>query len=392
MTTGMVAEAVALTESGVLVNGLCATDLLSGLEVRAEPGVEDSVRDGPTYRGSGVALRKLESVRELVEEVLEARADDPELTSANPVTPRRVFPWGIGAARSDVLVVGPDKEVTASYLRVMGLRARTVDVARALRLSGDLAVARSDVADGSDNTGDTEDTGNTGNTGDTGDARGPDVPDRGSGGSGARPRVVVMAVVALAAVMLLGGALVVGPSGTEEVAGQVHVDEATPGTEPEPDQGPEPWREMHSGDRDGPDDAPGGEPAVSVAVDVAGWEVTETTVDREIWTSEDEGMRVLVAARPTPVDTQEELDTAMLGALDGLDGNGEVRVTNRSPVSYEEYFPESTTAWQVRLVDGHQVSVGCQYREFSADRREVCDQFGATARVNATTGPAGRNG
>ena len=38
MNTGMVASAVALTESGVLVNGLCATDLRSGFEVRCADG------------------------------------------------------------------------------------------------------------------------------------------------------------------------------------------------------------------------------------------------------------------------------------------------------------------------------------------------------------------
>ncbi|MGP9759242.1 hypothetical protein [Corynebacterium sp. AOP12-C2-36] len=132
MSTTMVADAVALTESGVLVNGLCVTDLLSGLEVRGED-IEDTADTGdasPVFRGSGVPLRRLESVRELVEEVLEARAVDPELTSANPVVPRTVFPWGIGAQVSDVLVVGPDKEATAAYLRISGLRARTVDVAR----------------------------------------------------------------------------------------------------------------------------------------------------------------------------------------------------------------------------------------------------------------------
>ncbi|MDN6387095.1 MAG: type VII secretion-associated protein, partial [Corynebacterium sp.] len=127
MSTTMVADAVALTESGVLVNGLCVTDLLSGLEVRGED-IEDTADTGdasPVFRGSGVPLRRLESVRELVEEVLEARAVDPELTSANPVVPRTVFPWGIGAQVSDVLVVGPDKEATAAYLRISGLRART---------------------------------------------------------------------------------------------------------------------------------------------------------------------------------------------------------------------------------------------------------------------------
>ena len=118
--------------------------------------------------------------------------------------------------------------------------------------------------------------------------------------------------------------------------------------------------------------------APQVTVDVPGWEVTESTAERDIWTSGDAGMRVLLAATPTPIGTQGELDTAMLRALDGAD---DVVVTNRSPVSYEEHFPDSTTSWRVRLVDGHQVSVGCQYRDLTEDRQAVCDRFGATARV-----------
>ncbi|MGN0094484.1 MAG: type VII secretion-associated protein, partial [Corynebacterium sp.] len=144
------------------------------------------------------------------------------------------------------------------------------------------------------------------------------------------------------------------------------------------------WRELSPGDRASEELA--GDPVTAVSVDVAGWRMTESTSDSEIWTSDDGGMRVLIAARPTPVGTQDELDAAMLGALDGLDGNGGIRVTERSPVAYEEYFPDSTTSWRVRLVDGHQVSVGCQYREVSEDRREVCERFTATARVSAATG------
>ncbi|MDN5685040.1 type VII secretion-associated protein, partial [Corynebacterium glyciniphilum] len=144
------------------------------------------------------------------------------------------------------------------------------------------------------------------------------------------------------------------------------------------------WRELSPGDRAPAEVA--GDPVTAVSVDVAGWRMTESTSDSEIWTSDDVGMRVLIAARPTPVGTQGELDAAMLGALDALDGNGDIRVTDRSPVAYEEYFPDSTTSWRVRLVDGHQVSVGCQYREASDDRREVCERFTATARVTAATG------
>ena len=150
--SAMLTDAVALSESGVLVNGLSATDLLSGFQVTGEETVEaaepEEAGPSPDFRGSGVLLRRLEAVRELVAEVLDARAEDPELTSANPAVPRTVFPWGIGIATSDVVVVGPDKDVTAAYLRMVGLRARTVDATESLRIAGELAAARSAVTDG----------------------------------------------------------------------------------------------------------------------------------------------------------------------------------------------------------------------------------------------------
>ncbi|MCJ7857900.1 type VII secretion-associated protein [Corynebacterium kalidii] len=411
MNAGMVASAVALTESGILVNGLCATDLLSGFEVRCadspdspdSPDASDASAGGPVFRGSGVPLLQLEAVRELVEEVLEAREADPELTSANPVVPRTVFPWGIGASVSDILVAGPDKDVTAAYLRMTGLRARTVDVSQALRLAGDLAEARAEVAD--------PDPAGAGEQ--AGEEAGEEIRDQvgeqdraesvvGSRSRGTRPsvppRVVVLAAVALVSVVLVGlvaGVLARGPGDSAhpvEAGGGVQdgreQPEATEATEDGDDVPEDPsWREL-SADGTGPEEA-GGARHVTVTVDVPGWRMSETTPDSEIWTSGDDGMRVLIAASPTPVGTQDELDAAMLRALDGLDGpgaDGGVVVTGRSPVAYEEHFPDSTTSWRVLLVDGHQVSVGCQYREFSEDRRETCGRFGATVRVSAAAG------
>lgn len=397
MSTGMVATAVALTESGILVNGLCVTDLLSGYEVRCTdseldsgPGTETEAggkgTDGgsgvPVFRGSTVPLRRLEAVRELVEEALEARAADPELTSANPVVPRTVFPWGIGAHTTDILVTGPDKDVTAAYLRMTGVRARTVDVSQALRLAGDLAEAQAEVADPAP----------------TPVAVPGDEPDRAEKGGRTLPRrALVLTAVSVALAGLVVGAGLLRPAGTPDAS---DASDTSAGAEITPVQdegtGEQPvttteavadatgWRELSPGDRASEEVA--GDPVTAVSVDVAGWRMTESTSDSEIWTSDDDGMRVLIAARPTPVGTQDELDAAMLGALDGLDGNGDIRVTGRSPVAYEEYFPDSTTSWRVRLVDGHQVSVGCQYREVSDDRREVCERFTATARVVAATG------
>ncbi|WP_291477467.1 type VII secretion-associated protein [Corynebacterium sp.] len=420
MNTGMVASAVALTESGVLVNGLCATDLLSGFEVRCADG--DGAGDptgpegpdgpdgpdgpaGPVFRGSQVPLRRLEAVRELVAEVLDVRASDPELTSANPVVPRTVFPWGIGSSVSDVLVAGPDKDATAAYLRMTGLRARTVDVSSALRLAGDLAEAREEVEDrGTDAPDEDSDEYPAGQAG---EERGRTVRD-GTGRAGASRRVPVLAtVVAVTAVVLVG--LVAGnlalrtvdpglPGETATAARGAPERDRGPRPEPGPEPGPESatapgaedgasWRDMSAG---GPDaEGAAGTPDAVVSVDVPGWRMTESTPDSEIWTSGDEGMRVLVAARPTPVGTQDELDAVMLRALDGLGGDGGdggVVVTDRSPVAYEERFPDSTTSWRVLLVDGHQVSVGCQYRELTEGRRENCDRFTATARVTAGPG------
>lgn len=411
MSAGMVATAVALTESGILVNGLCVTDLLSGYEVRCtDPELDPETEEGqegqdghdshdgtdggtgaPVFRGSVVPLHRLEAVRELVEEVLEARAADPELTSANPVVPRTVFPWGIGAHTTDILVTGPDKDATAAYLRMTGVRARTVDVSQALRLAGDLAEAQAEVADPA--------------------APPVAVPDEESdqaekGGRTLSRRVLILTAVSVTLVGLVVGVGLLRPAGapgasdtsgasgaseTAADAGITPVQDRDPGEQSATTTAAVPdatgWRELSPGDRAPAEVA--GDPVTAVSVDVAGWRMTESTSDSEIWTSDDVGMRVLIAARPTPVGTQGELDAAMLGALDaldGLDGDGDIRVTDRSPVAYEEYFPDSTTSWRVRLVDGHQVSVGCQYREASDDRREVCERFTATARVTAATG------
>ncbi|MGO1948578.1 MAG: type VII secretion-associated protein [Mycobacteriaceae bacterium] len=393
-TLGLVPGAVALSESGILVNGLCVTDLLSGFEVTGEEPGDAPGEPSPGYRGSGVPLQRLEAVRELVEEAMSVRAGEPELTSANPVQPRTVFPWGIGIAVSDVLVVGPDKEAAASYLRVMGFRARTVDATAALRTAGDLAAARAVVQDG----GLPEESGDAGETAPVEVDPGPsdDLPVSGTDTGTDRAPGRRTGLLAVSAAVLVAAAVVaftvVQPAGDGGVTAQekgtapaqsssMPVRPAEPDTAPGPS--PEGWREMHTGDGVPEDPAAGaGETArISVQADVPGWAVSETTAEREIWTSADEGMRVLVAAAPTPAGTQEELDAAVLRVLDGMDGTEAVNVTARSPVDYEEEFPESTTTWRVRLIDGHQVSVGCQYRGYSMERMEVCDRFTATARV-----------
>ena len=109
-----------------------------------------------------------------------------------------------------------------------------------------------------------------------------------------------------------------------------------------------------------------------------GWNLAEATPQRETYQSEkDAGMRVLLAAKPAPLKNQAELDKAVLKALRDAPGT---KVASESPVSYREKYPDSETLWYVRLVDGHQVSIGCQYREPNPVRSRVCEQVVDSAR------------
>ena len=109
-----------------------------------------------------------------------------------------------------------------------------------------------------------------------------------------------------------------------------------------------------------------------------GWNLAEATPQRETYQSEkDAGMRVLPAAKPAPLKNQAELDKAVLKALRDAPGT---KVASESPVSYREKYPDSETLWYVRLVDGHQVSIGCQYREPNPVRSRVCEQVVDSAR------------
>jgi type VII secretion-associated protein (TIGR03931 family) len=363
--TGMVAGAVGLVESGVLVHGaggMTVTDLLSGFSVTGEPPTgAEPVR----YRDSDVSLLRLEAVRELVEEVLAERALDPELTSANPVVPRTTFPWGVDSPRSDVLVTGPDAPVVAAYLRTTGLRARTVDVDAALRIAGDLESARLDLG--------VEDSP-------------PETPvgDRGTGRAGGRLLTVAAVLAVLLVVGGLGAALLArgggagGGDGATVVAGTPAVPPTVPGPGPStPSTTPVPSAAAAPSTPAVPP-APASRAATPVRVDVPGWRLSGSDERREIWESDDPAVRVLVAAVATPLTSQDELDRRM---LDKLGEVPDVRVLSPGPVDYEESYPGSTTRWQIRLVDGHQVSVGCQYREYSTERLTACDRFVATARV-----------
>lgn len=387
--TGMVAGAVALTESGVLVHGaggMTVTDLLSGFEVSGEVGdpaaAGNDMQTGSTaepavsyYRGSRVPLTRLEAVRELVEEALAERARDPELTSANPVVPRTTFPWGVGASHSDVLVGGPDAPVVASYLRTAGLRARTVDVDAALRIAGDLEIARLDLTPDAVPDPGTDEPDRVDEV-DVGDTAGED-PELDEDGVAGRRRDRTLTVVMCSLLLVVGGIIATvvvrsGGAGGAASAGEV----VAASTAPDASADAAPEQTPASPEPPAP---PAESRAVTpVRVDVPGWQLTGSDERREIWESGDPAVRVLVAAVATPLTRQEDLDRRM---LDKLGEVPDVRVISPGPVDYEESYPGSTTRWQVRLVDGHQVSVGCQYREFSAERIADCDRFTATARV-----------
>lgn len=130
-----------------------------------------------------------------------------------------------------------------------------------------------------------------------------------------------------------------------------------------------PWREHHLAGEE-VHTAAVARADVPVALDLPGWARSGATAQREEFQSADPDMRILVSAVPTPLKSQEELDRAVLGAVANTAG---IRVAGHAPVSYEEAYPDSTTLWHVRLVDGHQVSVGCQFREVTGQRLRICD-------------------
>ncbi|WP_291474068.1 type VII secretion-associated protein [Corynebacterium sp.] len=371
--TGMTVQAVSLVESGILVNGWTVTDLLSGFSVRCDaPG--DST--GLLWRGSTVPLSKLEAVRELVAEALEERAADPDLTDPNPRTPRVRFPWGVGESTTDVLVTGENAATVAAYLRTVGVRARCVDPDTALRLAADLEMARAELAELEG--GELEEEPEQELVDAETDAERPPV----------RQALLAVTAVVVVLVGVLAVAGILRRGGDESVAAALPTG-ATSNVVPTPEQ--------ESVAAAPTDDALFADPVrrgdatpehiteradIPVNADLDGWTLREATDRREIWMSDDPDARILVAATPTPLGTQEELDARLLTGLADMPA---AKVTSQHPVDYAEDSGRSTTRWQVRLIDGHQVSVGCQYRagtaEETAGRLAACDRFTATARV-----------
>lgn len=422
---GLLAEALALQESGVLVSGMTVTDLATGFVVTgdaemqrpgylqyegADSGAGAIDTPGETvdveFQRSGLSLGRLSELFEMVSEVLEQREEHPEAAAVNPPEPRELFPWGIGLRDVDVLVTGSFAVQVVHYLRIMGVRARLVDNEMVLRVASELALAQQELehldlaeparqreadaaaaqlAEKVEEWQDTEE--------------GASIEKEKRKDNRRLP-----AALAALALFIIGGLVATftvfdsqaaenpasaGSTGIADSAASVtesrsveseepYADE--PGSEETGEEATEPFPEPHRRGVTTADQS-SRRADIPISVNVDGWRLGSATRAREEYIGDDEGMRVLVAAKETPLKTQEEMDAAMLGALNDVSSSDDgVTVVSTQPVSYEENYPSSTTLWHVRLVDGHQISVGCQYRQWNEQREKVCQEFVATAR------------
>lgn len=413
---GLLAEALALQESGVLVSGMTVTDLATGFVVTGDaemqrPGYlqyESSENtadalDDVEFQRSGLSLGRLSELFEMVSEVLEQRQEYPEAAAVNPPEPRELFPWGIGLREVDVLVTGSFAVQVVHYLRIMGVRARLVDNDMVLRVASELALAQQElehlnladpVRRGEAETAMVEPVEEAEEWQEVDEGASIKKEER-------KDNRRLPAALAALALFIIGGLVatftVFDSQAAENTASAESTDSAASvegdsSVEPEDSVGDEPASE----DVDEEATEPFPEPHrrgvttadqssrradIPISVNVDGWHLGSATRAREEYIGDDEGMRVLVAAKETPLKTQEEMDAAMLGALNDVSsGDDGVTVVSTQPVSYEESYPSSTTLWHVRLVDGHQISVGCQYRQWNKQREKVCQEFVETAR------------
>ncbi|UBI07407.1 type VII secretion-associated protein [Corynebacterium falsenii] len=408
---GMLADAVALQESGILVAGMTVTDLSSGYVAAGEAATQhpdyllyNTDADGAgsaagdagadvRFKRTDLSLGRLEELYELVDEVVQQRYADPEPSSMNPREPRMRFPFGVGMRHPEIVIAGAHADVVARYLRLMGLRARPLEMELVWKVAAELEEARAGleelmygVVDDVDGTaiGAAEDV-----AGDSEDGAAGEIAAEPSRGEVVAPRVrwvrpVFVTVAVL--ICLMGGAMVgwslfsSGRVQPESVA-QAEATTDQPSEKGETmgeTQVEEPPAEFDNHRRAGEEPEVSAERAqIPVAIAVPGWARVAATQGQEEFRNADPGMRVLVAAKPTPLLSQGELDAAVQSALTQ---HPDVQVVSTSPVSYVERFPESTTVWHVRWVNGHQMSVGCQYRQVTAERERECDAVVRTAR------------
>ena len=462
---GLLAEAVARYESGLLVHGDQVTDLLTGFSLTMPPITGPDTASTLAFRGSGIDLQELDDLTELVTQVMQQRMNSPHAAGLDSGIPRDHFPYGVGESEPDVLVTGGQAAPIATYLRAAGFRARVVDTQYAMNLASSLAVAQQELLALSPEEPMRAGAGATGVAGSGADAgklthaealgqgapapgvppekepratpnrvlswdlsgsrdkAGPTRPAVNRGGAGAAaPRKLPLGAspvaAAFVAIIIVAGAMAAGLAldaaggageDTQAVANAEGGDGAVgQAGQVEPGAGESAGGEdAGEGDSDRnrqpetpppftpPPNRPGmqdpkinGKDADHRAADRAdvpvtadwpkGWNLAEATPQRETYQSEkDAGMRVLLAAKPAPLKSQAELDKAVLKALRDAPGT---KVASESPVSYREKYPDSETLWYVRLVDGHQVSIGCQYREPNPVRSRVCEQVVDSAR------------
>ncbi|WP_282939525.1 type VII secretion-associated protein [Corynebacterium auriscanis] len=410
----ILAQALALQESGILVQGMSVTDLSTGfcVEGPAEAMSPDyllansnagsgkhSLGEDVALWGTNISVARLGELTVLLDEVVQQREANPDAASVNPATPRETFPWGIGLNTVDILVAGVHAQIVAAYLRVMGYRARMVNENEALRVATDrtasphaVGLNRQHLASRRPDQGHSK------------DLEGSDAPE-----SPGMLKAVI--AVALAVVIVGVGAVATvfatgrdtskvdagGDSGASDKEKQLgNNEEAGPppsiGTTPSSDPPRQPFGEGKEPGKKGPGRSAGqfsdphkmgsGEERrapradVPIAVGVPGWKRAGATKGREEYRSNDAGMRVLIAAKPTPLQRQADLDQAVLKALEKVEG---VRVVQQSPVVYEEHYPGSVTQWHVVLRAGHQMSVGCQVKERSRTRGEQCKRIVSSA-------------
>lgn len=460
----ILAQALSLQESGILVQGMSVTDLSTGYCVEGPPEAmspeylqlqEDaalgrhSIGEDVALWGTNISVARLGELLVLLEEVVQQRRENPEAASVNPAVPRETFPWGIGLETPDILVAGAHAKIVAAYLRVMGYRARVVREDSALQFAAELTALSSAEGACSEDSAGSHDTSakNYGHavveaTGvgrdftvtpniHSNDVRDSFSPILGTNrdeetGSGiereqltgissqeefdhsGRDSGILKAMIAVALIVVVAGVGVVvasaiaarKDSGDRNDADIV----ASPQEEAAEEKGatdqtetslstPRADKLRPEGNGKGDSAAPGqgkknsefrdpqkmgggretGAPRADVptSVGVPGWNRVGATRGREEYRSDDRGMRVLIAAKPSPLRRQGDLDQAVLKALQKAKG---VKVVQQSPVVYEERYPDSVTRWHVMLRDGHQVSVGCQFRERNAQRDEQCEK------------------
>ncbi|KAB3522883.1 type VII secretion-associated protein [Corynebacterium sp. zg254] len=430
--TSIIAQAMSLQESGILLHGMEVTDLSTGYcttgsaemqqpgyltFTRGDNSLADAVREDAgasqysavdyPYRATGLSMRRLEKLLVLVKDVAAQREANKEWASVNPPAPRNAFPWGLGLDKPDILVTKDTEaaEGIIAFLRQRGFRARKVDPSEACEILADLREIELEREHGREEE----------------EYQEPDQEESGAWGDYVGSRVskkFVLAAAAIALVSLAGLAAIYLPGSTREVTASEAASDSSAGRsgtstssaapsaaaqQQAATQGNGKGKEQHppsaekrafeehrkSGDNA---PAPAAErAAIPVAIDVAGWRRVGATQGREEFMSDDPDMRILVAAAPAPVESQEQLDQAVLTAIEKArrdTGKSDLEVVGVSPAAYKEMHPTSHTQWTVRLVDGHQMSVGCQIRDTGdvpprvADARgKACQQAIDTARL-----------